>query len=201
METLSGGPRFQKIDAATLTADANIREGPSTNTPLVGMIPSGAQLTVTGRMEDYDWHYDWYQVRLRDGTTGYFLGKLIPPEGAWLLAPAHTVPPDVPPVISPDVPAIVTDPPTTETGKGVPHPSIPPAWQERRTESGLGATSAPLMPLMISVGALAVSLLGFLSTTVMTWRVDRRAMRAEARAQEEHGWKKADRVTSDGNRG
>jgi hypothetical protein len=97
METLSGGPRFQKIDAATLTADANIREGPSTNTPLVGMIPSGAQLTVTGRMEDYDWHYDWYQVRLRDGTTGYFLGKLIPPEGAWLLAPAHTVPPDVPP--------------------------------------------------------------------------------------------------------
>jgi hypothetical protein len=57
------------------------------------------------------------------------------------------------------------------------------------------------MPLMISVGALAVSLLGFLSTTVMTWRVDRRAMRAEARAQEEHGWKKADRVTSDGNRG
>jgi hypothetical protein len=30
-------------------------------------------------------------------------------------------------------------------------------------------------------------------TTVMAWRVERRAMRAEARAEEEHGWKKNDR--------
>jgi hypothetical protein len=52
--------------------------------------------------------------------------------------------------------------------------------------------------LMVSAGALGVSLLGFLSTTVMAWRADRRAMRAEARAQEEHSWKKAERETSGG---
>jgi hypothetical protein len=46
---------------------------------------------------------------------------------------------------------------------------------------------------MISAGALAVSLFGCLSTTVMAWRVDRRAIRADARADEEHSWKRADR--------
>ena len=49
-----------------------------------------------------------------------------------------------------------------------------------------------LSPPIISLGALVVSLLGFVSTTVMAWRIDRRAMRVEARAVEEHSWKRVD---------
>ncbi len=56
--------------------------------------------------------------------------------------------------------------------------------------------SLEALAFLVSLVALLVSLGGFVITTVFAWRTDRRARLAELRAQQEHEWKKADRLAA-----
>ena len=71
---------------------------------------------------------------------------------------------------------------------------------EAPTESAPASTfpSFEAIGLLISIASMTISLGGFVTTTIYAKRADKRATLAELRAQEEHEWKKAERV-SDGN--
>ena len=51
----------------------NLRQGPSTRTPVVETLEASTVLQVVGAQRD------WYRVRLADGPQGYILGRLLEP--------------------------------------------------------------------------------------------------------------------------
>ncbi len=55
----------------------NVRAGPSTLHPRIGMVTKGERLDVLGKTPDGT----WWQIRLNDGTLGWVYAKLVQPEG------------------------------------------------------------------------------------------------------------------------
>lgn len=61
----------------TVTKNANLRAGPSTDYAKVGLLAAGTEITVTGKARDAN----WYRVARADDTVAFIYGKLVRPAG------------------------------------------------------------------------------------------------------------------------
>ncbi len=61
----------------TVTKNANLRAGPSTDYAKVGLLAAGTEITVTGKARDAN----WYRVARPDDTVAFIYGKLVRPAG------------------------------------------------------------------------------------------------------------------------
>ena len=68
---LAAAPALAQV-AATAATDLNLRSGPGGDQQIVGVIPSGDEVTVTGCMTDSSWCQVDYQ-----GTTGWAFGDYL----------------------------------------------------------------------------------------------------------------------------
>lgn len=73
------GERAQPLTAIRLSVEvrdpdghSNLREGPGTQTPVIGRVDSGQRVTLLGRSGS------WWKVRTADGREGYLHGSRLP---------------------------------------------------------------------------------------------------------------------------
>ncbi len=72
--TASQLPKIEEVEAAyEAVKTANLREGPSAKTALVGSLKKGDIVLVTGRLTDRN----WYRVQTKSGLSGFVYGELI----------------------------------------------------------------------------------------------------------------------------
>lgn len=65
------------ILAVTATANVNVRQGPSTDVPVVSSLPNGQSAQTDGRNDEGN----WLHVRLGDGSTGWVFTELVSVDG------------------------------------------------------------------------------------------------------------------------
>lgn len=61
----------------TVTKNANLRAGPSTDFAKIGLLAAGTEITVTGKARDAN----WYRVARPDDTVAFIYGTLVRPAG------------------------------------------------------------------------------------------------------------------------
>ena len=72
--TASQLPKVEEVEAAyEAVKTANLREGPSAKTALVGSLKKGEIVLVTGRVTDRN----WYRIQTKSGLSGFVYGELI----------------------------------------------------------------------------------------------------------------------------
>jgi uncharacterized protein YraI len=63
----------------TTTAEVNLREGPTTDSASLGVLPSGTQLQVTGDFAEAG-QCDWWPVTVTEtGQSGFIIEEFIRP--------------------------------------------------------------------------------------------------------------------------
>ncbi|BCX02574.1 MAG: hypothetical protein KatS3mg053_0512 [Candidatus Roseilinea sp.] len=118
---------------------ANVRQGPSTQFPILTQLSAGTELIPISVTEQRDG--DWYLIRLPDGRTGYIFSELVRVINSDALPALPTAIIVVPPTVAP--PAVTPSP--TPTSSPTPTPSPSPTPTETPTPTATAtATPVPL---------------------------------------------------------
>jgi uncharacterized protein YraI len=67
------------ISVTNAESDANLRAGPSLDAEIIGTIPLGSELSVTGPAEPGDDALWWPVIVVATGEEGYVAGELLTP--------------------------------------------------------------------------------------------------------------------------
>jgi uncharacterized protein YraI len=128
--------------AASLTDRARLREGPGKDTPLLGWVEPGTQVTIEGGD-----HGGWYRVRTADDRTGYVFRDHLGLDGSTPPQPAPATPP---PSVATIATLAATPPPADDAT-----PPQPEADAARERTDAPAAGDADLERLRAEVARLA----------------------------------------------
>jgi Bacterial SH3 domain len=72
-------PTYAVGDTVKTTADVNLREGPTTDSAAITILPAGTQLEITGNFEEAG-QCDWWPVKVvSSGQTGFVIEQYLAP--------------------------------------------------------------------------------------------------------------------------
>lgn len=100
---------------ASITQQVNVRSGPSTNYPVIGLVDSGQTFDITGKNNAGD----WWQIAY-NGQPGWVLGQLVTSANTTNVAVAQNIPPE-------PAPAPIVQAPPANTPAPAPPAEAPPA--------------------------------------------------------------------------